>query len=408
MKRKSLTTLMAAAALGMSTGCASFNRGSSWSNPFAFGRSAPAAEAASEESALARLRNRFTGEPQDGLSPEFRAAQKTLKKNPEKSLLSWARYQEDIGDYAEARKMYRELEIAYPENMEAHLGMARIELLTGRSQQAEQILTSLMKESPGNVEVRLAIGRLYSQQEKWDESILAFEEACELEPDNQNCHYELGVACARAGKFDQALSHLTYSVGEPAAHYNIGYILHEEGKDVDAVEWFQNALELHPDKQTSEKSRAMLAKLGPSSNGALPDSIRIAQRPASTPRNLIPSGTPVDSQAGRAQGMMLQASSAASYVPSGEQLPYVSSGRQHSVPEMQVARRAENFPDPSSDAPEKSPFRNVSYSDSPTPSALPPVGEPPQWRGPSPQASPPAGDQWAAPKDPPNWRARKN
>ncbi|MCA9011962.1 MAG: tetratricopeptide repeat protein [Planctomycetaceae bacterium] len=197
------------------------------------------------------------------LSSEFREAQKVFKKDPERTLLAWARWQEDVGEFGEARRKYRELLVAYPDNIEAQLGLARIELSCGRVQQAEEILTKLAKERPENTPVRLELGRLYTQQEDWPKAISAFEDASAIDPENQVCRYELGVAFARSHRFDQALSHLTYAVGGSAAHYNIGYILHEQGNDTEAVEWFQNALQSHPDPQTAEKTRMMLTQLSP-------------------------------------------------------------------------------------------------------------------------------------------------
>lgn len=200
---------------------------------------------------------------EEELSPEFREAQKVFKKDPEGALLAWAQWQEDVGEYAEARRRYRELLIAYPENIEAQLGLARIELSCGRVEQAEQILTAVASERPTNMPVRLELGRLYTQQEAWPKAIAAFEAASAIDPENQVCRYELGIAFAQSHRFDQALSHLTYAVGGSAANYNIGYVLHEQGNDAEAVEWFQNALNSHPDPNTAERTRAILAQLSP-------------------------------------------------------------------------------------------------------------------------------------------------
>jgi len=197
------------------------------------------------------------------LSPEFREAQKEFKKDPEGSLLAWARWQEDVGEFGEARKKYRELLVAYPDNIEAHLGLARIELSCGRVKQAEDILTEVAQQRPTNAPVRLELGRLYTQQEDWQKAIAAFEDASSLDRENQVCRYELGIAFARSHRYDQALSHLIYAVGESAANYNIGYVLHEQGNDAEAAEWFQNALQTHPDARTAEKTQAMLAQLSP-------------------------------------------------------------------------------------------------------------------------------------------------
>ena len=444
MKRQSLTTLLLVAAFGTSAGCASSGKSHFWAKPFASNRTAAAEAAAEEESAsvekkeespIAALKKSFSrSKPEkDELSPEFIAAQKTLKKNPEKTLLAWARYQEDIGEYAEARRKYREMQIAYPDNLEAHLGMARIEMLTGRSKQAEQILTDLVKEHPDSTAVRISTGQMYAQQEKWDEAIRAFEEACEIDPENQDCRYELGVAFARVGKYDQALSNLSFSVGEPAAHYNIGYILHEQGRDADAAEWFQNALSLHPDHQTADKSKAMLAKLNPE---------QVGRGVVTTPmvaRKLQPN-TGRSTQSDSATASMNRRSAPA------EDLPIISGNRKKSggvefdnqpstagyaqnetgfndyptPPAPTASRPLRNYPDqnytmPQGPTVESSPFRNVSYTETPAPvtntfEASAPGAQPPQWRGPSPQsAARPAASQWSsAPKDPPNWRARKN
>lgn len=444
MKRQSLTSLLLMAAFGTSAGCALSEKSHFWAKPFASARTETAAEAtdkesapleAKEESALASLKKTFTRKrsEKDELSPEFIAAQKTLKKNPEKTLLAWARYQEDIGEYAEARRKYRELQIAYPDNLEAHLGMARIEMLTGRSKQAEQILTDLVKEHPDSTAVRISIGQMYSQQEKWDEAIRAFEDACEIDRENQDCRYELGVAFARVGNYDQALSQLTFSVGESAAHYNIGYILHEQGRDADAAEWFRNALSLHPDHQTADKSKAMLAKLNPDQVGRgvvttpmvarklQPNAARSAQPVAATSsvnrRTAPPEDLPVIS-GNRKRSAVVEFDNQ----PSSEEFAQNESAFNESPaqPATMSSGPLRNYPDQNDSVPqeqpaESSPFQNVSHTDAPaqpgdTVEASASNAQPPQWRGPSPQsAARPTTSQWSStPKDPPNWRARKN
>ena len=451
MKRQSLTTLLLVAAFGTSAGCASSGKSHFWAKPFAASQSEAASEETAdnktaprekkEETALASLTKSFSRSKseKEELSPEFIAAQKTLKKNPEKTLLAWARYQEDIGEYAEARRKYREIQIAYPDNLEAHLGMARIELLTGRSKQSEQILTDLVKNHPESTAVRISIGQMYAQQERWDEAIRAFEEACEIDPENQDCRYELGVAFARMGNYDQALSNLSFSVGESAAHYNIGYILHEQGRDADAAEWFQNALSLHPDHQTADKSKAMLAKLNPEKVGRgvvttpmvarklQPNAARSAQPVASTlsqnRRSAPAEDLPVISGNRKKSGMVEFDSQ-----PSTQGFAQNESGsKNESAFNEYPAESAPTASRPLGNNPEQnytmrqeltsesSPFRNVSYTESPTQrvNSVEPTttnGQPPQWRGPSPQsAARPTTSQWSsAPKDPPNWRARKN
>jgi tetratricopeptide (TPR) repeat protein len=211
---------------------------------------------------------RGEGTSGEALSPEFREAQKTFRRNTPKALLAWARYQEDVGEYSEALRRYRELTVAYPESIDAHLGLARVENTTGRFEQAEQILTKLAAEHPDNTQIRLELGQLYSQREDWNSATAAFEQACRISPHDQTCRYELGIAMARNGLLEQALPHLTFAVGGPAAHYNIGYLLHEEGENTEAAEWLQQALSMHPDQKTADQSRRLLATLDLSDRGA--------------------------------------------------------------------------------------------------------------------------------------------
>jgi len=408
MKRRNLAILLAAASLNLSSGCATSGLSSVWSRPMSFFRSEPGTTDDSE-TAVAGSKSRKPRRPatEDDLSPEFKEAQKTFK-HTEQTLWAWARYQEDVGEYAEARRKYRELLIAYPENVEASLGLARIELVTGRAQQAEEILTNLEQQHPEDIVVKLELGRMYSHQEMWPESLTKFEQACEIDPDDQTCRYELGVALARAHRFDSALSHLTFAVGVPAANYNIGYILHEEGNDADAVEWFRNAMQSHPDNQTAEKTKAMLARLTPADardqNTSTLARNQFQQGPAQTTVSRTNSGRQVAAQFSPA---------AFANTNDGQILPVVGGAHYSDGQPLPPATASAALPaaTPTSFNPDTTPLRSVSYAD-PEPTsgraAYSDGRQPPQWSGPS---SPPtafATPSVQSPAEPPLWRAHSN
>jgi len=200
------------------------------------------------------------------LSEEFRAAKRQFGGRTQSVMLSYAALQESQQNYSEALEKYREISIAYPNSVDAHLGMARIEELTGRFVQAEEILAALSDRSDeldsdeSRQRVFLARGRLYSERSDWSEAITAFESACQVNESNQECRYELGLALIKSGQVDKGLGHLTFSVGSPAAHYNIAWILHQRSQDEEAVLWLQKAMQ-QPDRQTAEKSAQLLAEI---------------------------------------------------------------------------------------------------------------------------------------------------
>jgi tetratricopeptide (TPR) repeat protein len=384
MLRKQLAAMTAAATLASAFGCAS-----TWERSTSFLRPDSATEKA--DTADSEKKSNVKTVSAEALSAEFKAAQKTFK-NPETTLLKWAQYQEDIGEYAEARKLYRELQAAYPSNIDAHLGLARIEQQTGRNHQAEEMLTALAERYPRDVNVQLELGRLYTQLNNDTQSIRVFEKITELQPENQTCRYELGLALARTGQYDQALSHLTFAVGAPAANYNIGYILHEQGRNADAAEWFQNALQSRPDLQTADRSRKMLAKLMPT-EGAIPESaVAVRARSSQNPPAAI-----------RAPQFPISGYTSAA----SQESPMLVSGRAATSP-LAAQTQDALLPAVDSVSPDQSsPFRAVSHSSVAATASTKSAGDSadlPQWSGPAAKSLPPVQETEVS--SPPMWRSR--
>lgn len=414
MKFNKLNAMLIIAGLGFSSGCASTGLKMPFGDTFAYF----AAKKTDSTSAI-------PGGSKADLTPEFLAAQKMFKKDPERTLLAWARWQEDVGEYGEARQKYRELLIAYPDNIDAQLGLARIELACGRIQQSEDILLEVARNRPANAQVRLELGRLYTQQEQWPKAIAAFEDASAIDTENQVCRYELGVVFARVHRYDQALSHLTYAVGEAAANYNIGYVLQEQGNNTEAVEWFQNALQSHPDPRTSEMTNAILAKISPqnSRNGnnapaypsAAPSDEFLARRakqsameqfePASFEPPVIQGAATYKSpQNGSQLPSVSSVASSQEYATSSTLLPPVN--QQTAVYGNSTPPAFHSLP-PIPTSP-TGPFKTVSYATPQEPVAQQIVSDnkPPQWRGTSRPASP-ADLPPAAEATPGQWRSRR-
>lgn len=419
MNRKHLTALFAVASMSLSAGCASgWPKSLSWSRPKASSESTADYTAPAPSRGLALLGKKAGSEE---LSPEFKAAQKNFK-DPEKSLLAWARYQEDIGEYAEARKKYRELQIAYPNNIEASVGLARIETLTGRTRQAEQQLNALAAKHPKNGDIQLELGALYSRSEDFPKAIRAYERACEIDPQNEAYQYELGIALVKHGQFDEGLSHLAFSVGDSAAHYNIGYILHEQGNDADAIEWFRNALDLHPDKQTAERAEAMLANLQSVERGSSGEFVSKSSGTQRGRRDVEPNEVAAMPMRSNDSGRARLATNTMP-LPAVEEDAVAANSRNASQNQV---RRGTPLPPAiegnelppvanSSGPTESKPFRAVSWSSNHTQNntqsgasvngsvASGGHAEPPQWSGPSRRATP--SQTSSDVQNPPAWRA---
>jgi tetratricopeptide (TPR) repeat protein len=202
----------------------------------------------------------------DELSAEYCAAKKQLTRADD-TMLKFARWREDLGDYQEAKEHYREILTDNADNLDARLGIARIEFMTGRVTEAQAILAATARKHPDSPEVWIETGRIHSNQEEWGQAIESLEKAVALAPASDPAlfkatRYELGLALARNDQAEEARPYLTSAVGSAAALFNIGYVLHEQRRDQAASQWFQRALDSHPDERTRIQSAKMLAKLG--------------------------------------------------------------------------------------------------------------------------------------------------
>ena len=70
----------------------------------------------------------------------------------------------------------------------------------------------------------------------------------------------LATVLLEAGRADDAVAVLTESHGPAVAHYNVGYLLNQRGDSAEALQHFQEALEIDPNFGAA---RAMFEKVAP-------------------------------------------------------------------------------------------------------------------------------------------------
>ncbi len=160
--------------------------------------------------------------------------------------LAWSKLKEEEGHLTEARVGYEKVLTAEPNNVDAMLGMARMNVKAQRLVDAEQGYTHAMKLQPKSPAVLSEVGQFYAQQQRWDKAIPLLQEAQRIEPHEKSHQYTLAVVLTKAGRTSEALPHFTEAVGEAAAHYNVGRMLVETGKTREAEEQFTLALAKDP------------------------------------------------------------------------------------------------------------------------------------------------------------------
>lgn len=157
------------------------------------------------------------------------ASRKKLK-DPSKLDLAYAKWQEQLGNMTEARERYQRVLHDEPHSVDALLGLARMDQLAGRMTEAEQGYRKALKYSPNDPLAMDALGQFYAAQEKWPQAIDVLKQALQTAPNDATIRFHLAVATAKSGDLVTAKPHFVNSVGEAEAEYNLGLILHDQGK----------------------------------------------------------------------------------------------------------------------------------------------------------------------------------
>jgi len=188
---------------------------------------------------------------------QFAKGRKTLK-NPQKVYLAYAKVQEQTGNVKDARASYHAVLEEDPQSVDAMLGLARLDHLAGRTEKAEfsfQRALKLRKNDPNTLD---AIGQFYASQKEWNKAVKHLNQAALASPKEPLYRYHLAVALARSGDIDAAMPHFVKTVGDAQAHYNIGFIMQEEGRTSEAAQQYQIALSKKPDLLAARNKLAEL------------------------------------------------------------------------------------------------------------------------------------------------------
>ncbi len=178
-------------------------------------------------------------------SPDFSTGNKL--KDPVKVHLAYALWHEQEGNQTEARISYDKVLKQSPKNVEAIMGLARLDIGLGRMDEAEARLMKAQKLAPKNPQVAISLGQYYSARNNWPAALEHMQVARTLAPYDPACAYHLGFVQAKSGDLSSALANFTEAVGAAEAQYNLAYILYQDGNLVAAEEHLQRAISLKPE-----------------------------------------------------------------------------------------------------------------------------------------------------------------
>ena len=173
-------------------------------------------------------------------------------------LLQMARQQ---NDNAEAAKVLQQALIAYPTNKSFMLEDLNVALASGKGSEALDKINKTIAADPTNSNLYAVRGSMYDQQKKPDLALADYRKAVELDPNNFDAQFNLGVS-----NYNKAADAYTKSSKMDLKTYQVsGKKLEAEGKKFfeASVPFFEKALELQPnDRNTLTSLQKVYFRLG--------------------------------------------------------------------------------------------------------------------------------------------------
>ncbi len=126
-------------------------------------------------------------------------------------------------------------------------------------------MESLAARQPGEASVRVELGNLYMDAERWDEAIRWYREALALNPALADTVTDLGACLVSAGRPAEGLAEFEKVLqGDPGhrnALYNEGIALLQLGRGKDAAAVWEELLKRHPDDPQLQGLRGRIAQV---------------------------------------------------------------------------------------------------------------------------------------------------
>jgi len=179
-------------------------------------------------------------------------------KDPAALHLAYGKFEEQVGQPAEARVSYEKALAENPHSIDAVLGLARLDQLAEKPKEAEGGFQRALSMRPGDPAILAARGQFYASQKRWPEARRDLNAAIAAAPKVPIYKHQLAVVETRSGDINAGLAVFNQLVGPEKAHYNVAYLLAQEGKQELAAQECRAALTLNP---KFEPARAMLDQM---------------------------------------------------------------------------------------------------------------------------------------------------
>jgi tetratricopeptide (TPR) repeat protein len=148
---------------------------------------------------------------------------------------------ESHGEWDKAATEYRTILEQHPQQHGIHYRLGRVYLAETPPdvEKAKTEFEQELKVDPGNASAEFMLGETARQAGQWDEAIVRFSKAADLDVSFDEAYLALGMSLNSAGKFSDAVAPLETYVkrqpGDAAGHYQLGTAYARTGRKQDAT-----------------------------------------------------------------------------------------------------------------------------------------------------------------------------
>ena len=187
---------------------------------------------------------------QKGLASLNQTTRMTANEDPPQEEVSTLKKLYHQGQLSNVVEKAKPLSIKYPNSLFVWNILGASQKGLGKSYDALKAFKKVISLSPNNPDGFSNLGVTLQEQGKLDEAIEAFNKALSLKPDYAEVYYNMGIALQDHGNLQEAIDAykktLSIKPDYAQAHNNIGNVLLEQRKFKESIEAYKKALTLNP------------------------------------------------------------------------------------------------------------------------------------------------------------------
>jgi tetratricopeptide (TPR) repeat protein len=157
-----------------------------------------------------------------------------------------------------ARKYFQQAIKMDPNCVDAHHGLTQAYEGLGDHARTIEAYQKAQKAFPKDASFYFDMGMYQARRKEWNGALENLTRACDLAPEQRMYANMRGHCLARMGRYDEALTWFSKTIGEAEAHYNVARMLHHNKQGDACKQHLHRALELNPNLRTAQEFLAQL------------------------------------------------------------------------------------------------------------------------------------------------------